>query len=197
MKIQVILASTRPGRVTERLAKWVMAGAAGHDGLAVELVDLAGYPMDLFNETGSPRFNPHRDSKPVVKKWLDKLNEADGYIIVTPEYNRNMPGVLKNAIDYLDWQFERKPVAIVSHGSTGGALAAAGIREAVRQLGGINVPDTVTVNFASMLFDEAGRLSQDVTSKPYGPHIALSQLFEGLSWYAATLAAARDQTANV
>jgi len=174
-----------------------MTEAAKSQDLSVELLDLADYPMPFMEEPGSPRYNPHRQPEPRVKKWLDKLNEADGYIVVTPEYNRGMPGVLKNAIDYLDWQLERKPVALVSHGSTGGALAASHIREAVRQLGGINVPDVVTVNGAHAMFDDEGHISPEAAASPYGPQAALTRLFDGLTWWATTLKAGREQPAAV
>ena len=71
MKIQVIVGSTRPGRATLSLAKWVAADAANLVGAQVELVDLADYAMPFFNEPISPRFNPNRQLVPEVQKWLD------------------------------------------------------------------------------------------------------------------------------
>src|SRR3954471_19006353 len=124
MKIQVIVGSTRPGRITERMAKWAEHELQSFPDVDVELVDLADYDMPLFDEAISPRYNPHRTPRPVVQKFLDKIAEADGYVVVTPEYNHSIPGVLKNAFDYLTFQMAKKPVAIMSHGTVGGARAA-------------------------------------------------------------------------
>jgi NAD(P)H-dependent FMN reductase len=121
MKVQIIIGATREGRISDRLAKWVAKEAESLDSTEVELVDLRDYPMPLFNEAVSPQYSPDRQPKPGVKKWLDKVAEADAYVLVTPEYNRSYPAVLKNAIDYLDFQMAKKPVALVAHGSTGGA----------------------------------------------------------------------------
>ena len=95
MKVQVIDASVRKGRVTERVAAWVAAEAANIDEFEVELVDLKDYELPLIDEGASPQYNPDRKPEGVVKKWLDKIAEADAYIIVSPEYNRAIPGAMK------------------------------------------------------------------------------------------------------
>src|ERR1035438_10542452 len=98
MKIQIILGSTRPGRVVERVGKWVAAAAQEVEGFEVEVVDLADYDLPFFDEPISPRYNPDRKLSPAVQRWIAKLSEADGYVFVTPEYNHSITGVLKNAI---------------------------------------------------------------------------------------------------
>src|ERR1700691_4341278 len=120
MKLQVIIGSTRPTRVSDRLAKWVALTAKDLPDTTVEVLDLKEYPMPFLEELISPQFNPDRKPDPVVKKWLSKLDEADAYVLVTPEYNRSYSAVLKNALDYIDYQFAKKPVALVAHGTTGG-----------------------------------------------------------------------------
>jgi NAD(P)H-dependent FMN reductase len=124
MKLAVIIGSTREGRKTPAQAKWAANTAKEMDGVDAELVDLRDYPMPFFNEAISPRYNPERQVSPEVKPWLSKLEEFDAYIFVTPEYNHSITGVLKNALDYLTWEFVHKPGAVISHGSAGGARAA-------------------------------------------------------------------------
>src|SRR5579864_2822549 len=85
MKLGIIIGSIREGRSTDKLAKWVAHEAAKHG--KIELVDLEDYTMPLFDEPGSPRYAPDRQSVPNVRKWLDKMAEFDGYVMVTPEYN--------------------------------------------------------------------------------------------------------------
>src|SRR5580692_10561136 len=128
MKVQVIIGSTRPGRVSEKVAKWVALEAKELSDTTVELIDLADYDLPFLDEAISPQFNPDRKPNPVAKKLLDKLAEGEAYVLVTPEYNRSYSAVLKNALDYIDFQFERKPVALAAHGSTGGAQAVAHLR---------------------------------------------------------------------
>src|SRR4051812_12849091 len=98
-KIAVIVGSTREGRMSDKLAKWVAEEVKKES--EVEIVDLRDYPMPFFEEAVPPRYNPGRTPSPEVQKWLDKVGEFDGYVLVTPEYNRSMSSVLKNALENL------------------------------------------------------------------------------------------------
>jgi NAD(P)H-dependent FMN reductase len=195
MKLQVIIGSIREGRVSDRAAKWVASIAQNLPDTTVELVDMLEYPMPLFNEAKSPRYDPERKPVPEVKKWLDKVAEADAYAIVTPEYNRSMSPVLKNAIDYLDYQFEKKPVLLVGHGSTGGAQAIANFRMALPGVGAVTVPQAVFMtDRPGEVIDDEGNLSTELQSKPYGPQANLQQALETLKWYSGALAVARAKS---
>ncbi len=107
MKLQIIIGSTRPGRQSDRLAKWVANEAKNLPDTTAELVDLADYELPMFDEAVSPQFNPDRKPSEPVKKWLDKLAGADAFVLVTPEYNRSYSAVLKNALDYVDFQLAK------------------------------------------------------------------------------------------
>ncbi|GAC1370534.1 MAG: NAD(P)H-dependent oxidoreductase [Candidatus Saccharimonadales bacterium] len=196
MKLQVIIGSTRPGRITERMAKWAAAEAEKFDSTEVEIVDLADYDMPLFDEAISPRYNPNRTPRPVVAKFLDKLAEADGYVIVTPEYNHSIPGVLKNAFDYVTDQLAKKPVAIFSHGTVGGARAAEHLKGIISEAGTVSVPQAVAMHGASELLDESGAFVGD-TSNPYGVDKSALKVLIELVWWAETLKAGREQLATV
>lgn len=191
-KIAVIVGSTREGRITDKLAKWVTAEAARV--AEVEVLDLRDYPMPFFDEAVSPRYNPNRNPVPEVKKWLDKAGEFDGYIIVTPEYNRSTSAVIKNALDYLDYQFEKKPVALVGHGSTGGAQAVANLRMVLPGVGAVSVPQALFFSDrVGDAIDDAGVLKAELQDSPYGPQANLKTLSETLKWYSDALAAARKE----
>lgn len=194
MKVQVIIGSTREGRMTDRVAKWVATDAAGLPDTEVELVDLRDYPMPFFDEPVSPQYNPNRQPIPEVKKWLDKVGEADAYVIVTPEYNRSFTGVLKNAVDYLDHQFSRKPVLLVAHGSTGGAQAVAQLRGMLPGVNAITIPQAVFMSDRpGESIDEVGNLNEELKENPYGVHANLQNALKTLKWYSDALGAARDQ----
>ena len=120
-KIQIILGSTRPGRVGDGVAKWVHETASKRSDVEFELVDLADYNLPLLDEPVPPMM--HQYSKDHTKKWSEKIGEADGYIFVTGEYNRSIPGAFKNAVDYLNWEWKDKSIGFVSYGSAGGSRA--------------------------------------------------------------------------
>ena len=191
MKVAVILGSIRPGRVTERVAKWVAVEAAKLDGAEVEIVDLKDYPLPLFDEAASPQFNPDRKPEDMVKKWLDKLDKADAVVIASPEYNRSIPGPMKNALDYIAFELAKKPVALVTHGSVGGAYAMADYRVALAQMHAIVVPEPTMIIGAAGTLEEDGTLDPEAAANPYGPAGALAKTLESLEWLHGALAPAR------
>lgn len=194
MKLGIIVGTTREGRQTIKQAKWVLNGAKQIEDVEVELIDLADYPMPIFAEPISPRYNPNRSVDPTAQKYMDKLAEQDAYVFVTPEYNHSIPGVLKNSFDYLDWQMVKKPAAIVSHGTAGGARAAMHLKEIISEAQA--VPTSKFVAFAHMSdgIDDAGNLSEELKSNPYGPQSALEAMLEELVWYGEALKNAREDT---
>lgn len=189
-KIAVIIGSTRQGRQSDRLANWAVKEAAQK--ADVEVLDLRDYPLPFFDEAISPRYNPERKAAPEVQKWLDKVAEFDGYMLVTPEYNRSTSAVLKNALDHLDFQMDKKPVALLAHGSTGGAQAVANLRMALPGVGAVSVPQALF--FSDHLgesINDDGELSEEKKANPYGPQSQLTTQVESLIWYAEALKAAR------
>jgi NAD(P)H-dependent FMN reductase len=193
MKLQVIIGSTRPGRVSDRIGNWIVNEAKNLDDTQTEVVDLIDYELPFFNEPISPQYNPERKPSAPVKKWLDKVAQADAYVIVTPEYNRSITAVLKNAIDFLDFQFKDKPVAIVGHGSSGGAQAVASLRPILAGVKSFSTPSTTYVmGRAAELIDESGELiDEEIRNNPYGPQVALQATLSELKFYSDALAAAR------
>jgi len=195
MKVAVILGTIRQGRHTEKLAKWVLANASSREGVEVELLDLADYPLPFFEEPVSPKYNPDRQPSPEAKKWLDKLAQFDAYVVVTPEYNHSIPGVLKNALDYTDFQVMRKPFALVTHGTAGGARAAAHLKDILSEIRGMVISTNVALTMrVSEVFDEHGTLAEEIAAQEYGPTASLSNTLDELTWYSNALAAARAKS---
>jgi NAD(P)H-dependent FMN reductase len=193
MKLQIIIGSTRPGRVTNSVAHWVEKEAQNLPDTQVEVVDLLDYELPFLDEAISPQYNPNRTPNPVAKKWLSKLTEADAYVIVTPEYNRSFPGVLKNALDYIAFEFAKKPVGLVAHGSTGGAQALGNLRSVVPALQAISIPTATYLSGrpSDMIGADGVLVDEALRSNPYGPQAALKGELEQLKWYSDALAAAR------
>ena len=197
MKVAVIIGAVRQGRKTPAQAKWVMKTLQVMAGARAELVDLKDYPLPVFNEPTSPRYNPKRQLDPTAKKWLDKLAQFEAYVFVTPEYNHSLPGVLKNAIDFIDWQVNRKPAAVVSHGSAGGARAEVALKEILSESRMVPMPTIPGVAMTGMSekIDENGNLSEAEKANPYGPQVALEGLLKELQWYSDALSKARQSQA--
>jgi len=114
LDIKVIVGSTRANRFSEKPAQWIAGLAKQRNDLTVEVLDLRDYPLPFFEEALPPGLAKDEYQNPVVRKWRDKVREADGYIICSPEYNHGYPAVLKNALDYTYLAWSRKAVAFVS-----------------------------------------------------------------------------------
>jgi NAD(P)H-dependent FMN reductase len=125
--IQIILGTDREGRFSEKAGAWLMDRLGARSDLQVELVDLRDYPLPFYDQTVPPALG-HRDYPPEVARWASKVEEADGYIVVTAEYNHGYPALLKNALDHAFPEFNRKPVAFVGYGNVGGARAIEQLR---------------------------------------------------------------------
>jgi chromate reductase len=132
-------------------------------GMTIETFDLS--PIQPYNEDVKQHGFP-----PPVQEFREKIRAADALLIVTPEYNYSIPGVLKNAIDWAsrppDQPFEEKPIAIMgaSPGRLGSARAQYHLRQCFVFLNGlvINRPEVMIGN-ASEKFDEQGRLTDQPT----------------------------------
>lgn len=193
MKLKIIVGSTRPNRTTPRLAKFVESEAKKLADTQVEVIDLADYQMPLFDEPISPRFNPDRKPSLVVQKWIDKMADGDAYIFVTPEYNHSIPGVLKNALDYITFELVKKPTTVASHGTVGGARATMHLKEILSESRAAVIPTQLAVAGMGDKIDEDGKLSDEQKAMPYGPQTALTNLLEELKWYSDALAIARTK----
>jgi len=143
-KIAVILGSTRPGRNGEAVAKWVYELARKRTDAEFELVDIADYNLPLYDEPYPAMMQQY--TKEHTKKWSKKINEFDGYIFVTAEYNHSIPGALKNAIDYLNVEWKNKAAGFVSYGSAGGARAVEHMRTIAAELHMADVRAQVMLN---------------------------------------------------
>jgi chromate reductase len=133
------------------------------ENVKVETFDLEGIPLfnqDLENETNDR-----------LKIFKEKIKAADGLLIITPEYNYSVPGVLKNAIDAASRPkgtnpFDEKPVGIMgaSIGMIGTARAQYHLRQSMVFLNTyiMNRPE-IMVSFAENKFDQTGRLTDEVT----------------------------------
>ncbi len=154
LNVLVILGSVRRGRMSERVATFVMARLAAAGNINAELVDLKALDLPIMEE----RLGKIDPPPPGVPELGAKIEAADALIIVSPEYNHGYPGVLKNALDYFYAQYKRTPAAIVtvSNGGHGGVNAWAQLVTVLTHLGAIVLPVTVAVSYVEKSFSAEG-----------------------------------------
>lgn len=131
-KIGIILGSTRPGRNGEAVAKWVNELAQKRSDGNYELIDVADYHLPLYDEPFPAMMQKY--TKEHTKIWSQKIKQFDGFIFVTAEYNHSIPGALKNAIDFLNVEWQNKAAGFVSYGSAGGTRAVEHLRHVAGEL---------------------------------------------------------------
>lgn len=134
VNIKVIIGSVRAGRYADKPANWMANKLREQVGVEVEVIDLKEYDMPFFNEAVSPSFKSAPFDNPVVASFTRKIAEADGFILVTPEYNHAPSAVLKNALDWVGPEWANKAVAFVGYGSTAGARAVDQLRPVASEL---------------------------------------------------------------
>jgi NAD(P)H-dependent FMN reductase len=132
IKVAIIIGSTRPGRNGEAVARWAYEVARKRADAEFELVDLQDYDLPLFNEPKSPMFAEY--AHPHTRAWSQKISEFDAYVFVTPEYNHGTSGALKNALDYLYYEWNNKAAGFVGYGSAGGVRAVEQLRLVMGEL---------------------------------------------------------------
>lgn len=126
IKIAIITGSTRPGRKSEAVARWVLDFAKRRNDAEYELVDIASYELPLLDEPIPPSQGNYSHAH--TKRWAAKIAAFDAFVFVTPEYNHGPSGALKNAIDYLFQEWNNKAAGFVSYGSMGGVRAVESLR---------------------------------------------------------------------
>jgi NAD(P)H-dependent FMN reductase len=159
LKLKVILGSTRQGRFGDKAAQWVMDQLKSRTDIAAELLDLRDFPLPFFDEAMTPSSIKEPYTNPAVAKWTSKIAEGDAFIMLTPEYNHGPSAVLKNAIDYVNKEWNKKPVGFVGWGVVGGARAIEQIRGGVIELQMIPVQKAVYIIAPWMLLDGSGGLT--------------------------------------
>jgi NAD(P)H-dependent FMN reductase len=121
--LQVIVCSTRPGRVGVAIASWFYEIARRREEFDVEFVDLQEYNLPLFDEPIHPMRREYTHEH--TRRWSEAIARGDAFVFVIPEYNHSMNAATKNAIDYLHWEWRYKTYGVVCYGGASMGLRAA------------------------------------------------------------------------
>lgn len=179
LQIAVIVGSTRPGRNAQAVADWVLAEASKRSDAEFKLVDIADFNLPLLDEPMPAMMQQY--SKEHTKAWAAEIAQYDGYVFVTPEYNHSVPGALKNALDYLNVEWNNKAAGFVGFGSAGGVRAVEHLRQIASELRMAHVRDQVQLS----LFTDFENMS---TFKPAAMHLdTLAKMLDELVAWAGAM----------
>lgn len=187
LKIKIVVGSTRANRFSEKPAQWIYELASARADLDVELLDLRDFPLPFFEEALPPGIANDSYDNPAVVRWRDKVREADGFVVCSPEYNHGYPAVLKNALDYVYHAWKRKAVAFVSWGGAGGTRGVEQLRLVAIELDMVPTRFAVHIQNPWLVKDVA-----DIDTEQNRRNAAA--LLDNLAWWSAALKAARERS---
>lgn len=154
-KLYVVAVSTRPGRGGFPLSTWIFERAKAHGAFAVELIDLKEENLPMFDEPRHPRLRQYEHEH--TKRWSAKIEAADAFVFVTPEYDHGTPPSLINALVYLAHEWAHKPVGFVSYGGpAGGTRAVQMVKPMLAALKMVVLVESVMAPLFASSIDENG-----------------------------------------
>jgi NAD(P)H-dependent FMN reductase len=184
LRVAVLVGSTRNGRFAPVVTDWLLGHLGSRADMAADLVDLVDTPLP----TTFPSFGGELDQgeAELLAAVSPRLEAADAFVIVTPEYNHSFPAPLKNAIDWHNRQWHGKPVAFVSYGGlSGGLRAVEQLRVVLAELNAATIRNTVSFHGAAQRFDVDGKALDPAADA------AAKTMLDQLAWWAQALREAR------
>ncbi|MGW0042900.1 NADPH-dependent FMN reductase [Rhodococcus sp. NPDC003348] len=175
LRLEVIVGSVRQGRFGPVVADWFVRRARQDPAFDTAVLDLAENSLPL----------DHSDTEE-VRRFRRRVDAADAFVMVTPEYNHGYPAALKNAIDTAKQEWRAKPVGFVSYGGlSGGLRATEQLRQVVAEVHMVSVRQTVSFHQARKRFDAEGETADGAAID------GSARLLDQLAWWADTLRVAR------
>jgi NAD(P)H-dependent FMN reductase len=188
--IKIIIGSTRPGRFGPKAASWVYDMAKDRSDAHFGLVDLKEVNLPFLDEEKHPILHQYEHEH--TKRWSKIVEEADGFILVNPEYNLGVVAPVKNALDFLYAEWKHKPLAFVSYGSAaGGKNAQQQVRGIVANLNMYDIAESVIlVNYRTQI-NERGEFSPTESQNK-----SIAAMLEKLVFWAEQMQRARAELAK-
>jgi NAD(P)H-dependent FMN reductase len=187
-RLAVLIGSVREGRFGPVVATWVAQRARDHGAFDVDVVDLADVELPLALPAEPPKFAGAAYPRPAGMADLTaRLDAADAFVIVTPEYNHSYPASLKTAIDWHFTQWTAKPVAFVSYGGTaGGRHAVLHLESVFTELHAITIRDGLAFPNYFVNFEDGQPIDPQASDNA-------KAMLEQLAWWATALGKARAE----
>jgi NAD(P)H-dependent FMN reductase len=158
--ILVVIGSARTGRVADKIAEYITTDIEAREGVTATVVDLASLNLPFYNNE-QPAMSPDRvQTDENVSTWSKLVSEADSVLFITPEYNHNLSAIQKNALDWLFFEWNDKPVSAVAYGWSGGSLAVAALREVLANVKAKTGQDIAQLGFMKDLNPDGSLLDE-------------------------------------
>jgi len=186
MKFVVMVGSVRSDRQGIKAARFVEHGLAGR-GHEVSLVDPCELRLPLLDRMYKEY--PKGQAPDVLERLAALYRSADGFVVVSGEYNHSIPPALSNLIDHFLEEYFFRPSAIVcySAGQFGGVRAAMQLRALLAEVGMSSIPSILPIPSIGRAFDEAGH----AVDAGFGRRF--ERFAKEFEWHAAALREARQQ----
>lgn len=178
LTLALVVASDREGRLAPVIADWFRSRVAEREDFALTVLDLADVTLPT-----SLSYDPDPAVRAELARVTPVLEDADAFVVLTPEYNHSFPASLKNLIDRHYTQWRAKPVGFVSYGGiSGGIRAVEQLRQVYAEMHAVTVRDGVVLPNAHGQFDEDGRFRD-----PAGPEAGAKLMLDQLAWWGTAL----------
>jgi NAD(P)H-dependent FMN reductase len=179
LKLALIYGSVREGRLCDKVVAWAKSEIESDPAFDVSVID----PRTFYQPLVSGAAN-----HPALQPLRELIAEADGFLVVTPEYNHSYPAALKLVIDAVNEQWQAKPVAFVSYGGVSGGLRAVEhLRQVFAELHAVSVRDTVS--FPNVWEQFSGNAKPAASASR-----SITKMLARLKWWASALRTARAAT---
>ena len=176
LRVALIIGSTRATRFGPTIAKWFAEEAPQNDDIELDVVDLADFPLPVAVTDA-----PEPADAATAAALSARLERAEAFVVLTPEYNHSFPAPLKVAIDWNYTQWQAKPVGFVSYGGLSGGQVYA-------EMHAVTLRDTVSFHGAAATFAADGN-----PKEPAGCAAAAKTMLDQLVWWGVGLREARDR----
>ncbi|GIL25427.1 NADPH-dependent FMN reductase [Actinocatenispora comari] len=177
-RIAIIVGSTRPGRKARDVAEWIHSIAIRRTDAEFSIVDLLDAALPLLDEPIPPAAAQYRHDH--TRRWATTVDQFDGYVFVTPEYNHSTSAALKNALDFVYAEWTNKAAGFVGYGVSGGTRAVEHLRLVMAELQVADVRGQVALS----LWDDFSE-SGVVTPRPQQAEAAAAMLGQLVAWSTA------------
>ena len=191
--VSIIVSSTREGRFGDQPARWFHDHLTKRQSVKAKLLDLRDFPMPFFDQMMPPAM-PGRPAytDEVVQRWTSEIASSDAFVIVAAEYNFGPPAVLKNALDWVYPEWNRKPTGFVSYGGASGVRSVQQLRDTAVELQMAPIRSAVHLPPETLMAYFTG---SDVKAALAKSDDAAEAMINDLLWWSAALKTARSQAA--
>ncbi len=182
--LPVLLGTARDGNHTKHVARWIADRIDARQGIESRCFEPADLPFGDLRQR-EWEMDPQPEA---VAAFVAEMDRADGFVLCAPEYNHGYPGAMKNLLDHLYDEWNRKPFALATTGGmSGGIRAGELLRVVVGGVGGLPIPRALHIQRARDAFGPDGPADPETWQR------RLDELVDDLSWYAQALTTARQQ----